>query len=324
MTKEKPVIAVVIPCYKVKDRIIDVLTRVPAEVSHIICVDDACPDHSGDFIKQACSDKRVQILFNQKNLGVGGAMVTGYKAALNTDADIIVKIDGDGQMAPEIISSFTTPILKGLCDYTKGNRFFRPEDLQAMPTARLLGNGILSFLNKLSSGYWGTFDPTNGYTAIHARVLRQLPLDKIDHSYFYESDMLFRLNIVRAVVMDIPMKAVYAGEASSLTISSVLCPFLWGHLRNFYKRVTYNYFLRDFSIASVELILGIAFLLFGAIFGLTEWHKGQALGVPASAGTVMLSALPVILGFQMLLSFLQFDIQSVPRFTLHQNLLDDK
>lgn len=322
MSQENPVIAVVIPCYKVKDRILGVLARIPAEVTYIICVDDGCPENSGAFIKQSSGDKRVQVVFHESNQGVGGAMVTGYKVALDTGADVIVKIDGDGQMSPELISLFTAPILKGLCDYTKGNRFSRPEDLRAMPSGRLLGNGILSFLTKLSSGYWGIFDPTNGFTAIHARVLRRLPLDKLDRGYFFESDILFRLNVLRAMIMDIPMQAVYTGEVSSLRISRIFWSFLRGHIRNFCKRVVYSYFLRDFNIASVELVLGILFLLFGIIFGLTEWHEGRESGITASAGTVMLSALPVILGFQMLMSFLQFDIQSAPRFSLHQGLSD--
>lgn len=322
MSKEKSVIAVVVPCYKVREKVLDVLARIPPEVSHIICVDDACPERSGAFIKQFCDDRRVQVVFHEKNQGVGGAMVTGYKAALETDAEVVVKVDGDGQMAPELIPSFTTPIFKGLCDYTKGNRFFRPEDLHGMPGLRIFGNGILSFLTKLSGGYWDIFDPTNGYTAIHARVLRQMPLDKLDRSYFFESDILFRLNILRAVVRDIPMRAVYDGEGSSLRIRRIFWPFLKGHARNLGKRIVYNYFLRDFHIASLELLLGMIFLLFGIAFGLVEWNLGEKTDVPASAGTVMLSALPVIIGFQMLLSFLHYDIQSVPRTPLHRDLPD--
>lgn len=322
MSKEKPVIAVVIPCYKVKDKVLDVLARIPAEVSYIFCVDDACPEQSGNFIKRSsAADKRVEVLFHEKNQGVGGAMITGYKAALRTHVvDIVVKVDGDGQMAPELIPLFTGPITRGQCDYTKGNRFFKPEDLQAMPLWRILGNGVLSFVTKLSSGYWNIFDPTNGYTAIHTKILRQMPLDKIDRTYFFESDMLFRLNVLRAVIVDIPMTAVYDGEISSLSVRRILWPFIRGHVSNFCKRVVYSYFLRDFHIASLELVLGVVFLAFGLTFGLTEWTLGQESGAPASAGTVMLSALPVILGFQMLLSFLQFDIQSVPRTPLHQNL----
>ncbi len=317
---EKPAIAVVVPCYKVKSKVLDVLRRIPADVAYIFCVDDACPEQSGDFIKQSCEDKRVRVLHHEQNQGVGGAMVTGYRAALETDAAIVVKLDGDGQMAPEILPSFVAPITAELCDYTKGNRFFRPEDVKSMPRIRLFGNGLLSFITKLSSGYWNIFDPNNGYTAIHADVLRRMPLHKISRGYFFESDMLFRLNLLHAAVMDVPMTAVYADETSSLDIKKILWPFLRGHARNLYKRIGYNYFLRDFHLASLELLLGLVFMIFGTVFGIVEWSAGEAVHMPASAGTVMLSALPVILGFQMLLSFLQFDIQSTPRHAVHLGL----
>jgi len=317
MNKETPAIAVVIPCHRVRDKILGVLGHIPPQVSRIFCIDDACPEKSGAHIKQHINDPRVTVIFHEENQGVGGAMITGYKAALAENAGIIVKIDGDGQMDPKLLSRFTSPIVKGLCDYAKGNRFFSPEDVRAMPRGRLVGNGILSFLTKLSSGYWSVFDPTNGYTAIHAGVLRQLPLDKISRDYFYESDMLFRLNIMRAVVADVPMTALYEDEQSGISVKRIVWPFVRGHVRNFLKRVTYNYFLRDFQLASLQLVFGLLFLVFGLCFGVVKWH---VTGAPASAGTVMLSALPIILGFQMILSFLQFDIQSVPRLPLQASL----
>lgn len=316
-------IFVVIPCYKVRGQVIGVIDAVPSEVSRIICVDDACPEQSGQFIREHCKDPRVRVVTHDKNKGVGGAMVTGYQAALEEGADIVVKLDGDGQMNPKLIPLFVAPLQKGLCDYTKGNRFFRPEDVRGMPRLRLFGNGVLSFLTKLSSGYWDVFDPTNGYTAIHASVLKRLPLKKIDPTYFFESDMLFRLNVMRAAVRDIPMKAVYGGESSSLQIRLVAGPFLRKHARNFFKRVFYNYYLRDFNMASLELVFGLLFFVFGAVWSLVKWGAGAETGVPASAGTVMLGALPIIIGFQMVLSFLQYDIQSVPKSPLHPNLSDE-
>jgi dolichol-phosphate mannosyltransferase len=322
MTSHNAPIAVVIPCYKVKEKVLDVIARIPADVTYVFCVDDACPHESGKHIQQHCTDKRVKVLFHEKNQGVGGAMVTGYKAALGTDAKVVVKVDGDGQMAPELLPLFTGPVLRGQCDYAKGNRFYQPEDVHAMPKVRLIGNGLLSFLTKLSSGYWNVFDPTNGYTAIHARVLKRLPLDKLSKRYFFESDILFRLNVLRAMIMDVPMKAIYADEKSNLHVKDILSSFISGHMRNFFKRVAYNYFLRDFHIASLELVLGTLFLLFGTVFGLVHWHEGTESGTPASAGTVMLSALPIIIGAQMLMSFLQFDIESVPRHPVHHNLAD--
>lgn len=322
MSQENPIIAAVVPCYRVKDKVLDVLARMPACVTIVFCVDDACPEQSGIHIKEHCTDTRVKVLTHEKNQGVGGAMVTGYKAALEAHADVIVKVDGDGQMAPELLPKFTAPILQGQCDYTKGNRFYRPEDVRDMPAIRLFGNGALSFLTKLSSGYWNVFDPTNGYTAIHGRVLKLLPLDKLSRDYFFESDILFRLNILRAAIMDIPMKAVYADEKSSLHVRNILSSFIRGHLRNLLKRIAYNYFLRDFHLASLELLIGLPLLMFGIVFGLIHWHLTNTTGMTASAGTVMLSALPVIIGVEMLLSFLQFDIQSVPRHPVHPNLAD--
>lgn len=316
-------VAVVIPCYKVRGKIADVLRAIPSDVSRIFCVDDACPDQSGAFIETTLNDPRVTVLKHEKNQGVGGAVLTGYRAALESGATIVVKIDGDGQMDPALIPKFVSPIAQGLCDYTKGNRFYRPESLQGMPPVRIFGNGVLSFLTKLSSGYWHIFDPTNGYTAVHADILRHLPLDKISHTYFFESDMLFRLNVLRAVVRDVPMNAVYDGEESNLKISRILRPFICGHLKNFYKRIVYAYFLRDFHIASLELVLGLIFMIFGLTFGGWHWITAAESGEVASAGTVMLSALPFLIGVQLLLSFLQFDIQSVPRTPLHPGLKDE-
>lgn len=313
-------IAVVIPCYRVKNHIKNVVAAIPDYVERIYCIDDACPDGSGDFIRSEIKDPRLNLLTHDTNQGVGGAMITGYKQALNDGAQIIVKIDGDGQMNPALIESFVRPIVIGARDYTKGNRFYKVEDVRAMPGARLLGNAVLSFMTKLSSGYWNLFDPNNGYTAIHANVLREMPLEKISKRYFFESDFLFRLNTLRASVQDIPMSAVYGNEESNLVISKIFFPFLAGHFRNLFKRIFYNYFLRDFNIASLELILALAFLPFGIIFGLSHWHHSSVMGIEASPGTVMFSALPIILGVQFLLSFLQYDIESVPRASLHPRL----
>lgn len=317
---ENAKIAVVIPCFRVRQHIGDVLNRIPQEVWRIYCIDDCCPEDSGSFIAQTNSDPRIRVLRHDRNQGVGGAVLTGYKAAIDEGADIVVKIDGDGQMDPRLTPCFVRPILEGACDYTKGNRFYRPDDVRAMPGMRFFGNAVLSFLTKLSTGYWNIFDPTNGYTAIHTAILKELPLDKISHGYFFESDMLFRLNTIQAVVRDVPMRAVYDTEESSLSIKKIVVPFLKGHLRNLGKRIVYNYFLRNFSIASLELLLGIPLFAFGLVFGLCQWLGSADAGIPATAGTVMLSALPVLVGTQFLLSFLQFDIEATPRTPIHPSL----
>lgn len=316
MNSTKPVVSVVIPCYKVKRHILEVIASIGEEVSLIIAVDDACPEQSGQYIQEHCQDSRVKVIFNAENRGVGGAVMHGYQYAIEQGADIMVKIDGDGQMDPQLLPAFIEPLLIGNADYTKGNRFYNPEDLRKMPAVRLFGNGVLSFMTKFSSGYYSIFDPTNGYTAITASVAKLLPLDKIANRYFFESDILFRLNTINAVVRDIPMQAVYADEESGLKISKILGPFLRGHLANVCKRMGYSYFLRGFSLASLELIIGIAFLLFGSLFGIYHWMASAYSGVAASSGTVMMAALPILSGIQLILSFINFDVAAEPKSAL--------
>ncbi|MDO4904855.1 MAG: glycosyltransferase family 2 protein [Lautropia sp.] len=306
-------VAVIIPCYKVKAHILQVLERIGSEVHRIYVVDDCCPERSGDFVEAHCTDHRVRVIRHQVNRGVGGAVMTGYQAALDDGMEIMVKIDGDGQMDPGLVPDFIAPILAGEADYTKGNRFFDLEQIQQMPTVRLVGNAMLSFLNKISSGYWNLFDPTNGYTAIHRDVADSLPFRRISERYFFESDMLFRLNTLRAVVVDIPMDAFYGDEVSNLRVSKVVSEFFFKHLRNTAKRIFYNYYLRDLSLASVQLPLGIGLIAFGSIFGIYKWHEAASIGVTATAGAVMMSALPVLVGIELLLAFLGQDIQSVPQ-----------
>lgn len=311
-------IAVVIPCYRVRNHILDVLRLIGPEVARIYVVDDCCPDGSGNFVESNCKDERVVVLRHTENQGVGGAVMTGYHAAIEDGMDVFVKIDGDGQMDPRLIPDFVAPITAGEADYTKGNRFFDLEEIKAMPKIRLFGNALLSFMTKLSAGYWDLFDPTNGYTAIHRAVAQHLPFKKISHRYFFETDILFRLNTLRAVVVDVPMEAKYGDEASGLKISKIVGEFLIKHIRNFLKRIFYNYYLRDMSLASLELPVGLAMFLLGFFYGAYHWALSISSGQPSSSGTVMLSALPFITGLQLILAFLGHDIRSVPSRPFHR------
>ena len=316
-------IAVAIPCYKVTQQVLSVIAAIGPEVEAIYAVDDACPDGSGRFIEDNIHDPRVRVLYNPQNRGVGGAVVTAYEAAIADGMDIVVKIDGDGQMNPALLPHFVRPIVRGQADYTKGNRFYRPESLRGMPPVRLFGNAALSFLTKLSCGYWSSMDPTNGYTAIHTVVLRKLPLEKLERRYFFETDMLFHLNTVRAVVHDVPMDAVYADEESNLKVSKVLPEFLRKHVGRLVKRYAYLYLLRDFNIGSLYSILGALLCLVGVIFGGIHWVQSAATGHPASSGTVMFSALPLIIGIQCLIACLHYDVSNVPREALSPELSDE-
>jgi dolichol-phosphate mannosyltransferase len=317
-------IAAAIPCFKVTRHVLDVIGAIGPEVEIIYAVDDACPDGSGNFIESHNSDPRVRVLRNPHNMGVGGAVVTAYAAAIADGIDIVVKIDGDGQMNPALLPQFVRPILRGQADYTKGNRFYRPESLRGMPPVRLFGNAALSFLTKFSCGYWTSMDPTNGYTAAHTAVLRKLPLDKIERRYFFETDMLYRLNTIRAVVRDIPMDAVYADEESNLKVSKVLPEFLRKHVSRIFRRYFYLYLLRDFNIGSLYSILGGFLTLAGLGFGAVHWIHSSVSGQPASSGTVMFAALPLIIGIQFLIAFLHYDVSNVPQAPLSSELTDER
>lgn len=305
-------VAVVMPCYRVGGQVLDLIERIGPEVSTIYAIDDACPEQSGDVIEGACRDPRVTLIRHEVNQGVGGAVMTGFSRALADGAEIVIKLDGDGQMDPALIPMFVKPIVEGRADYVKGNRFFSPEDARNMPRTRLAGNLALSFLTKLSTGYWSLFDPNNGYVAIDARVLASLPLDKISRRYFFESDMLFRLGTLRARVIDLPMRAIYADETSSLHPTRMISHFGRRHLVNTCKRISYSYFLRDFSVASLELVFGTLLFAFGMMFGAYHWLNALGTGATTPVGTVMLAVLPLLVGLQFLLAFVGYDVANSP------------
>ena len=222
-------ICVIIPCYRVKNQILKVIQTIPAIIDKVYVIDDCCPEESGLYLERNDFDSRVEIIFHSINKGVGGALKTGYQKAIEDGFDIAIKIDGDGQMDPNLIPKFITPLIHNKADYTKGNRFFRLKYLKTMPKVRLFGNSGLSFITKLSTGHWNVMDPTNGYTAIRIDVLDYVDLDSIDNRYFFETDLLYQLGLIRARVVDIPMVAVYEDEHSSLSIKKVLFEFSWKH-----------------------------------------------------------------------------------------------
>ena len=246
------------------------IAEIPPEVWRIYVIDDACPDHSGAFVETNVSRPDVRVIVHEHNQGVGGAVMTGYRAAIADGADVIVKVDGDGQMDPKLIPHFVDPILSGEADYTKGNRFYDLEKIRTMPLSRLFGNAVLSLMTKLSSGYWNLFDPTNGYTAIHADVAKNLPFDKISRSFFFETDMLFRLNTFRALVIDVPMDAKYADEATNLEVRRVIGEFLFKHARNFCQE---------------SLLQLLPARRFARVNPTARWHWQCSCSVSASADT---------------------------------------
>jgi glycosyltransferase involved in cell wall biosynthesis len=264
-------------------------------------------------------EPRVTVLFHESNQGVGGAMLTGYACAFERGADIAVKVDGDGQMRPDLTEDLIAPILRRQADYTKGNRFFFPRALATMPGTRLVGNGLLSLVSKFCSGYWSVMDPTNGFTALHRAAYMHLETGKIARDYFFESDMLYQLGLVNAVVIDVPMPVIYADEESSLSIPRVLLQFPGRFLKRFAKRIGYKYFIREFNVASLEIFSGLPLLLAGTVMGAWNWIANALADRPTPPGTIIIVALFILIGFQLLLSALNYDIVHEPRRPLLEN-----
>jgi len=306
-------VAVVIPCYRVRAHIKNVILSIPDCVERIYAIDDCCPEKTGNYLQDSVHDSRLVLLNTPANVGVGGAVKTGYKIALEDQMDIVVKVDGDGQMDASLIPLFCAPIAAGHADYTKGNRFYDLTCIRQMPPLRIFGNAVLSFITKLSTGYWGIFDVNNGFVAISAQVLRHVDMEKVSNRYFFETDMLFRLGLLRANVVDIPMDAQYADEVSNLKIGKVWTEFAWRHTKNLFKRIVYNYFLRDFSVASLQLTLGSLLFLSGAAAGAIVWVRAIQTMVPTPLGTIMLIATALFSGLLLLLAFVSYDMSNSPQ-----------
>lgn len=312
-TGETQSIWVVIPCYNVANHIRSVIQNIGPGVIGIVAVNDNSKDDTAKILKSLKLDSRLFVIENEQNLGVGGSTKRGFEFAFSRGATIAVKLDGDGQMDPNLILNLVDPITKGHADYVKGNRFINVDQVISMPKFRLFGNIALSFLTKLSSGYWEIFDPNNGFVAISKNAFELVPKAKIDNRYFFESDMLFRLHLARAVVQDIPMPTKYGTEVSGLKEIRAFFEFGYKHQRNFFKRIVIEYYLRDFNLGSIQLPLGIVLGMFGGIYGTMNFLHYSSLELSTPTGTQIVVAMSVLSGLQLLLSFFAFDISNSPK-----------
>lgn len=318
-THPGPTLAVVIPAFRTERHIRGVLTTIPPEISLVVVVDDRSPDGTGGIVEELQrSDDRIVLHRHEHNQGVGGAVTSGYRIALEHGARIIVKMDGDGQMDPGHLGRLVDPIVRGRADYTKGNRFLHAAELGSMPPARRIGNLALSFLTKIASGYWNVFDPTNGYTAIHAEALAAIDTARLGKRYFFETSMLIELGVAGAVVQDVAIPARYGDERSSLSITKTLWEFPPKLVRGCLRRTWSQHFLRDFTALALLLSAGLVMVAAGSAWGVAWWWRSWRTGIPASTGTVMLAVLPLILGVQCLLQALVLDLQAVPRVPLQR------
>ncbi len=310
-------IVAVIPAYNEARQIDKVLRSLPGLLRKVIVVDDASSDSTVSVVRGVMQDDpRIELVQHAVNQGVGGAMVSGFRRALELNAQIVVKLDGDGQMSPDFLADLLRPLVTGEADYAKGNRFRDFRALRQMPSLRRSGNLGLSFLTKAAVGYWDLFDPCNGYVAIRGEVLAAIPLDKIGRTFFFETSMLAQLYLVGAVVKDVPMPARYGDEVSHLRVGRVLGEFPRRLLGCLVRRLVLKNFLYDFTIESMYLAAGVPLLAWGVIYGGANWIYYAWKGVGAPTGTVVISAMMIILGFQLLLSAISEDIRAVPKVPL--------
>jgi dolichol-phosphate mannosyltransferase len=306
-------IAVVVPAYEARRTIAATLATVPAFVRRIVVVVDGASDGTGDAVTEAArSDPRILRVDHAANRGVGAAMRTGYLRALEDGAEIIAKMDADGQMDPAALASLVLPIALGRADYAKGNRFVHAREIRSMPRVRLAGNAALSLISKLSTGYWNLLDPTNGYTAISREALTAIDLEQIDYRFFFESSMLTELSLVRAVAVDVAIPARYGDESSHLSVARSVLEFGVKHMRAFGRRLWVRYVVLDFSAVSLLLLIGVPLAAFGVLFGLRHWMLSAMQGVPATAGTVMVAAFTTAAGLFGIVQAMIYDILSVP------------
>ncbi len=303
-------VAAVVPAYKEELMIGRVIETMPAYVDDIVIVDDCSPDDTSGAVNRI-GDPRVTLIRHETNQGVGGAIITGHKAAVALGSDVNVIMAGDAQMDPAYLPQLLDKVTDGGYGFAKANRFYAPESFSGMPGHRVFGNIVLSFMTKLASGYWNLFDPQNGYTAIRSDVLNRVPLDRVAKRYSFENDLLTHLNILQVPAVDVPIPAVYGDEVSSIKLRTVIPELINRLTVGFWTRIWYRYVLWSFSPIALLLFGGLILFGFGVI--VTIWLIFQiAASVIATAATVMLAALPLMLGTQLLISALQLDIQATP------------
>jgi len=307
MYKQKK-IAVIIPCYNESNQISKVLSTLPDFIDHIIIVDDASTDQMVEKIT-SIHDRRIILIKHKKNQGVGSALSSGYKWAKDHNIDVVIRMDGDGQMDPDDLPAILDPVCDGVADYSKGNRLFTGEAYKMIPKVRFWGNAFLSFLTKIASGYWHVADSQSGYTAINKKALHAIDWDKMYKRYGQPNDLLVRLNIHNMRVVDVPVKPIYnVGEKSGLKIRKIIFTIPIMLIKMFFYRLFKKYMIRNFHPLVLFYFSGIllnilAFPLF--VRFLYFWISVNHIPKINFLAWMMLK----ILGIQFLLFAMWFDME---------------
>jgi len=287
-----------------------VVATMPDFVDHIIVVDDASTDGTAKAALEP-RDPRVALLSHQHNQGLGASLIDAHLAALETDAQIMVVMAGDGQMDPAYLPALLDPIVDTEVVFTKGNRFFASRSWEGMPNHRILGNIVLTFLTKFATGYWNLFDPQNGYTAIARSASERINWEAVARDYSFENDVLAQLGLQRAAIRDVDIPAMYGAEVSGIRLSRVVPDILRTLRRAFWRRFWLQYVVRSFSPVALFFFTGMALMTWGFLFGL--WVSWMSIGpAEASTATVMLVVLPLLVGLQLLLAAMVIDVINSP------------
>jgi glycosyltransferase involved in cell wall biosynthesis len=301
-------VAVVVPAYNEEALVGSTVSGIPAFVDNIIVVDDCSKDETA--VRAQNADKRVEVIAHECNQGVGAAIVTGYRRAIAIDADVTCVMAADGQMDPDDLETLVRAIAVDETDYAKANRLFTGQAWQLIPRTRYLGNAALSFMTKIASGYWHVADSQSGYTAVNLETLKLLDLDRIYRRYGFPNDLLVHLNVFNRRVRDYPSRPIYGvGERSGIRLRHVVPKISWLLLKGFFWRMGQKYVIRDFHPLILFYMLGILLFAGGFLLGVAEVAL-RIYGNPIPSATIVLVALLVISGLQLLLFAMWFDMES--------------
>jgi glycosyltransferase involved in cell wall biosynthesis len=298
-----------VPAHDEELLIADTLRGIPDFVDKVYVVDDASRDATAERAR-GVGDPRVEVLTHESNRGVGAAIVTGYKRALEDGVAVTAVMAGDNQMDPAELRTLVAPVVAGEVDYAKANRLFTGEAWQLIPRTRYLGNAVLSLLTKIASGYWHVADSQAGYTAIGHQVLAELDLDRVYTRYGFPNDLLVHLNVWNARVRDVPSRPIYGvGERSGIRLRRVVPRISWLLLKGFFWRLREKYVIRDFHPLVFFYLLGILMTVVGLVLGVVEFVL-RLLGNEITTPTIVLVALLLISGSQFTLFAMWFDMES--------------
>ena len=301
-------VAVVVPAYNEETLVGSTVAEIPPFVDRIVVVDDASTDATAD--RAATGDPRVEVIRHDSNRGVGAAIVSGYKRAIEHEIDVTCVMAADGQMAPEDLETLVRPVALGEVDYAKANRLVTGQAWELIPHNRYLGNAALSFLTKIASGYWHIADSQSGYTAVDLETLKMVDLDRLYPRYGFPNDLLVHLNVWNRRVRDFPSRPIYGvGERSGIKIRAVVPRISWLLFKGFMWRLREKYVIRDFHPLVLFYALGFISLAIGVGLGVSVTIL-RILGNAVPAGTVVLIALLIVAGLQFSLFAMWFDMES--------------